>query len=105
MIKFSNEKDDSTLHHILPDTGLERVLWVLACGTQTCTQPTSSGTVVFGPSDPYEGDFAALTPGNYVMHLLRGTGSYPSYAASDPFIIVAGAPVTAPVAAPAVAPI
>jgi len=81
------------------------VLWVLACGTQTCTQPTSSGTVVFGPSDPYEGDFAALTPGNYVMHLLRGTGSYPSYAASDPFIIVAGAPVTAPVAAPAVAPI
>jgi membrane protease YdiL (CAAX protease family) len=29
--KFSTEKDDSTLHHILPDTGLERVLWVLAC--------------------------------------------------------------------------
>lgn len=28
--KFSKEKDESTLHHILPDTNLERLLWVLA---------------------------------------------------------------------------
>ncbi len=30
--KFSNEKDEgSTLHHILPDTNLERIVWILAC--------------------------------------------------------------------------
>lgn len=30
--KFSKEKDDSsTLHHILPDTNLERIVWILAC--------------------------------------------------------------------------
>ncbi len=30
--KFSKEKDDSsTLHHILPDTNLERLVWILAC--------------------------------------------------------------------------
>lgn len=29
--KFSTEKDESTLHHILPDTGIERLIWVLAC--------------------------------------------------------------------------
>lgn len=29
--KFSKTKDESTLHHILPDTALERVIWVLAC--------------------------------------------------------------------------
>ena len=30
--KFSKEKDNSsTLHHILPDTNLERIVWILAC--------------------------------------------------------------------------
>ncbi len=29
--KFSKTKDESTLHHILPDTALERIVWVLAC--------------------------------------------------------------------------
>lgn len=29
--KFSKEKDESTLHHILPDSALERLMWVLAC--------------------------------------------------------------------------
>ncbi len=30
--RFSKEKDDSsTLHHILPDTNLERLVWILAC--------------------------------------------------------------------------
>ncbi len=29
--KFSTEKDESTLHHILPDTGVERLIWILAC--------------------------------------------------------------------------
>lgn len=29
--KFSKEKDDSTLHHILPDTNTERLVWILAC--------------------------------------------------------------------------
>jgi membrane protease YdiL (CAAX protease family) len=29
--KFSKEKDESTLHHILPDTNLERLIWILAC--------------------------------------------------------------------------
>jgi len=29
--KFSKEKDESTLHHILPDTGVERLIWILAC--------------------------------------------------------------------------
>jgi membrane protease YdiL (CAAX protease family) len=29
--KFSKEKDESTLHHILPDTWLERLLWIGAC--------------------------------------------------------------------------
>jgi len=29
--KFSKEKDESTLHHILPDTAIERLMWVLAC--------------------------------------------------------------------------
>lgn len=29
--KFSKEKEESTLHHILPDTGVERLIWVLAC--------------------------------------------------------------------------
>ncbi len=29
--KFSAEKDESTLHHILPDTGVERLIWILAC--------------------------------------------------------------------------
>lgn len=30
--KFSIDKDDSsTLHHILPDTNLERIVWILAC--------------------------------------------------------------------------
>jgi len=29
--KFSTEKDESTLHHILPDTNVERLIWVLAC--------------------------------------------------------------------------
>ncbi len=28
--RFSKEKDESTLHHILPDTNVERLLWVLA---------------------------------------------------------------------------
>lgn len=29
--KFSKEKDESTLHHILPDTAVERIVWVAAC--------------------------------------------------------------------------
>lgn len=29
--KFSKEKDESTLHHILPNTAIERLMWVLAC--------------------------------------------------------------------------
>jgi membrane protease YdiL (CAAX protease family) len=29
--KYSKEKEDSTLHHLLPDTNLDRVLWILAC--------------------------------------------------------------------------
>jgi len=29
--KFSKEKDESTLHHILPDTNSERIVWILAC--------------------------------------------------------------------------
>lgn len=29
--KFSTEKDESTLHHILPDTNIERLIWILAC--------------------------------------------------------------------------
>jgi membrane protease YdiL (CAAX protease family) len=29
--KFSKTKDESTLRHILPDTPLERIVWVLAC--------------------------------------------------------------------------
>lgn len=29
--KYSTEKDESTLHHILPDTGVERLIWILAC--------------------------------------------------------------------------
>lgn len=29
--KFSKEKDESTLHHILPDTAVERIVWVTAC--------------------------------------------------------------------------
>ena len=29
--RFSKTKDESTLHHILPDTALERIVWVLAC--------------------------------------------------------------------------
>jgi membrane protease YdiL (CAAX protease family) len=29
--KFSKEKDESTLHHILPDTNSERMVWILAC--------------------------------------------------------------------------
>ena len=29
--KFSKEKDESTLHHILPNTAIERLIWVLAC--------------------------------------------------------------------------
>ncbi len=29
--KFSTEKDESTLHHILPDTNVERLIWILAC--------------------------------------------------------------------------
>ncbi len=29
--KFSKDKDESTLHHILPDTAMERLIWVLAC--------------------------------------------------------------------------
>lgn len=29
--KFSKEKDESTLHHILPDTNMERLMWILAC--------------------------------------------------------------------------
>jgi membrane protease YdiL (CAAX protease family) len=29
--KFSKEKDESTLHHILPDTSSERIIWILAC--------------------------------------------------------------------------
>ncbi|MBY0479614.1 MAG: CPBP family intramembrane metalloprotease [Chitinophagaceae bacterium] len=29
--KYSKEKDESTLHHILPDTAVERLMWVLAC--------------------------------------------------------------------------
>jgi len=29
--KFSKEKDESTLHHILPNTAFERLMWVLAC--------------------------------------------------------------------------
>ena len=29
--KFSKEKDESTLHHILPTTAIERLMWVLAC--------------------------------------------------------------------------
>lgn len=29
--RFSKTKDESTLHHILPDTSLERIIWVLAC--------------------------------------------------------------------------
>jgi membrane protease YdiL (CAAX protease family) len=29
--KFSKENDESTLHHILPDNNMERLVWILAC--------------------------------------------------------------------------
>lgn len=29
--RFSKEKDESTLHHILPDNNMERLVWILAC--------------------------------------------------------------------------
>ncbi|NCU05810.1 MAG: CPBP family intramembrane metalloprotease [Chitinophagaceae bacterium] len=29
--KFSKENDESTLHHILPDNNMERLIWILAC--------------------------------------------------------------------------
>nr|WP_294906121.1 CPBP family intramembrane glutamic endopeptidase [uncultured Lacibacter sp.] len=29
--KFSKENDESTLHHILPNNNMERLIWILAC--------------------------------------------------------------------------
>ncbi len=29
--KYSRQKQDSTLHHLLPDTNMDRVLWIVAC--------------------------------------------------------------------------
>jgi hypothetical protein len=72
------------------------VLWVWTCGTRTCTDSPTTGTVVFGQGGVDEGDFDLLGPGKYVMHLLRGTGSYDSFAKSPEFAIVAdvAAPTT-----------
>ncbi len=29
--KYAKQKEESTLHHLLPDTALDRVLWIVAC--------------------------------------------------------------------------
>lgn len=29
--KYSNQKEESTLHHLLPDTALDRAMWIIAC--------------------------------------------------------------------------
>ena len=29
--KYSTQKEESTLHHLLPDTALDRVMWIIAC--------------------------------------------------------------------------
>jgi membrane protease YdiL (CAAX protease family) len=29
--KYSKQKEESTLHHLLPDTALDRVMWIVAC--------------------------------------------------------------------------
>jgi membrane protease YdiL (CAAX protease family) len=29
--KYSKQKEESTLHHLLPDTGRDRIVWIIAC--------------------------------------------------------------------------
>jgi membrane protease YdiL (CAAX protease family) len=29
--KYAKQKEESTLHHILPDTGMDRIVWIVAC--------------------------------------------------------------------------
>jgi hypothetical protein len=70
------------------DSTWTAVLWVWTCGTQTCMDSPTSGTVIFGQEGVDEGEFDLLGPGKYVMHLLRGTGSYNSFAESPEFTIV-----------------
>lgn len=50
------------------------LLWVWACGTQTCIEEADSGTIVFGPGHPYETGQGAwpLDEGHYRAHLIHG---------------------------------
>jgi membrane protease YdiL (CAAX protease family) len=44
--KYSKEKDESTLHHLLPDTNLDRLLWILACAVAAfCEEYVYRGTL------------------------------------------------------------
>lgn len=44
--KYSKQKDESTLHHLLPDTNLDRVLWIVACAVAAfCEEYVYRGTL------------------------------------------------------------
>jgi hypothetical protein len=68
------------------------LLWVWACGSQTCMEVADSGNIVFGPGHSYETGHGAwpLDDGHYRAHLIHGsspTGHNVARASSEAFSV------------------